>query len=179
MTESNRGILVSEAVVKPEWIDINGHMNVAYYVLAFDYGVDALWESVGITEKYVEDRQLSTFAVDAHITYRQELHEGDPYRIVTQILALDEKRLHQFQRMYHARDNYLAATAEWLNLHVSLETRRVCPFPDDILSGFIAAANAQTDLSMYPQRCNKVRVKNPVYAMQGYNLGNNTEDRLP
>ncbi len=30
--------------VRPEWLDYNGHMNVAYYVLAFD-----LWVMLGVT----------------------------------------------------------------------------------------------------------------------------------
>ena len=31
--------------VRPEWIDHNGHMNVAYYVLAFDESTDAVYET--------------------------------------------------------------------------------------------------------------------------------------
>jgi acyl-CoA thioester hydrolase len=48
------GTRVAEGVVKPEWIDVNGHMNVAYYVLAFDLAVDALWEGFGITAEYIK-----------------------------------------------------------------------------------------------------------------------------
>ena len=53
-------MLVAEGVVKPEWIDNNGHMNVAYYVLAFDSGVDLLWSKAGIDDKYIETRKRST-----------------------------------------------------------------------------------------------------------------------
>ena len=84
-------ITVAEGDVKPEWIDINGHMNVAYYILAFDIGVDALWARVGITDDYIRQRKLSTFAVESHITYQGELSLGDRYRVSTQILAVDEK----------------------------------------------------------------------------------------
>ena len=59
-----QGARVVNGIVKPEWIDANGHMNVAYYVLAFDLGVDALWESFGITNEYVENSCGSTFAVE-------------------------------------------------------------------------------------------------------------------
>ena len=37
-----QGVEVIRGKVLPEWIDINNHMNVAYYVLAFDQGVDLL-----------------------------------------------------------------------------------------------------------------------------------------
>jgi len=56
------GSRVADGVVKPEWIDANGHMNVAYYVLAFDLAVDALWEAFGITAEYIKRSYGSTFA---------------------------------------------------------------------------------------------------------------------
>ena len=165
---NNRRLSVAHGVVKPEWIDINGHMNVAYYVLAFDLGVDELWGRAGITDDYIEQRKLSTFAVEAHITYQAELNLGDPFRVDTQILAVDEKRLHQFQSMYHADEGHLVATAEWLNLHVNLETRRVCPFPDDIRSAFIAMASGQSDFPMPAEARRRMNVSSPLYAIDGY-----------
>ena len=30
-------------VVRPEWIDNNGHMNVGYYLVVFDYATDAFF----------------------------------------------------------------------------------------------------------------------------------------
>ena len=80
---SNNEILgahVAEGVVLPEWIDVNGHMNVAYYVLAFDLGVDALWEDFGITTDYIERSSGSTFAVECHVTYQQELLRRESQR---------------------------------------------------------------------------------------------------
>ena len=105
------GARVADGVVLPEWIDANGHMNVAYYVLAFDLGVDALWEELGITPEYMERSYGSTFAVESHIVYEQELMEGDPYIVTSQILAYDDKRIHQFQRLYHAEKKFLATIA--------------------------------------------------------------------
>jgi len=126
------GVEVIRGTVLPEWIDINDHMNVAYYVLAFDQGVDLLWGRFGLTDEYIRTHNSSTFAVESHITWQREISEGDPYVVTSQVLAFDEKRIHQFMRMYHADEHYLVATAEWMNLHVDLETRRVAPWPDDI-----------------------------------------------
>ena len=160
-----QGILVVDDVVRPEWIDCNNHMNVAYYLLAFDKGVDALWTMAGITNDYIQTRKKSTFAVEAHITYQQELHERDPYHVRTQILAIDDKRIHQFQRMYHAEYGYLAATAEFLNLHVNLETRRVCPWPDDILASFTALAEAQPEKTIPLEMGKTMQVKRPLFSL--------------
>ena len=146
-------------------------MNVAYYVLAFDFGVDALWHHVGITDDYIRDRQLSTFAVDAHIGYRAELKQDDPYRIVTQVLAIDEKRLHQCQHMYHAEEGFLAATAEWMNLHVDLSTRRVSPFPSDILDNFVTVAKNQPQQAMPGDVVATLKIAKPIFAVAGYPTG--------
>jgi acyl-CoA thioester hydrolase len=159
-----QGAVTHEGEVLPEWIDVNDHMNVAYYVLAFDYGVDSLWEQFGITEDYMDTARCSTFAVESHIFYVKELLEGDPYIVTAQILACDEKRIHQFQRIYHAEKKYLAATAEWMNLHVNLETRRVCPWPDDILARIMDFAQGQTDQSWPEAAGKRMEVRQPLYS---------------
>lgn len=160
------GEQVATGVVLPEWIDVNGHMNVAYYVLAFDLGVDALWEDFGITDEYVKNAYGSTFAVESHVTYQRELLEGDPYIITAQMLAYDDKRIHQFQRLYHAEKKFLSATGEWMNLHVDLETRRVSPWPESILVKLAEFSQRQLDQS-YPEAAGKqMKVKKPIYNLQ-------------
>ena len=157
---------VAEGVVMPEWIDVNGHMNVAYYVLAFDLGVDALWDKLGITSEYIEQAAGSTFAVECHITYQQELVEGEPFVVTSQMLAYDGKRIHQFQRLYHAQKKFLAATGEWMNLHVDLTTRRVSPWPESILAGLKEYVAGQTEQT-YPQEAGKqMKIASPLYALQ-------------
>ena len=159
------GVRVADGVVLPAWIDANDHMNVAYYVLAFDLGVDALWERFGITPEYIERSYGSTFAVESHIIYEQELMEGDPYIVTSQILAYDDKRIHQFQRLYHAHKNYLAATAEWMNLHVDLEARRVSPWPDSILVK-LAEYSANQRQQAYPGAAGKqMHIRSPIYVL--------------
>ncbi len=120
--------------VDDAWIDYNGHMNLAYYVLAFDRAVDALLAAIGIDAGYVDDRRLSTFSAEIHVCYLAELRAGDPLRITGQVLDADAKRLHFFLRMFHAVDGYLAATLEQVALHVDLATRRTAAFPDDVLA---------------------------------------------
>ncbi|TDJ33133.1 MAG: hypothetical protein E2O53_10690 [Gammaproteobacteria bacterium] len=160
------GEWVADGVVKPEWIDANDHMNVAYYVSAFDLGVDALWEDFGITSEYIETSYGSTFAVESHITYQQELVEGDPYFVTSQVLAYDDKRIHQFQRLYYAEKKFLAATAEWMNLHVDLQSRRVSPWPDSILSKLAEYAAGQVKQA-YPEAAGKqMNIGRPIYTLK-------------
>jgi acyl-CoA thioester hydrolase len=117
------------STVLPEWIDYNGHMNVAYYVLAFDHATDAFLDYIGLDQDYRSKTGGSTFAVESFVTYQREVTEGAPLRFTTQLLACDAKRLRFFHRMFHATEGYLAATSEWLILHVDLNARRVSPMP--------------------------------------------------
>ena len=166
MTEGTiEGTFVCDGVVKPEWIDFNGHMNVAYYVHAFDLGIDGLWDKFVITETYVDAGRGSTFAVENHVTWQKELHEGERYWVTSQILAYDEKRIHQFQRMYHAEKRFLAATAEWMNLHVDLGARRVSPWPDDVLDAIGKFADAQAGQDRPPEAGKRMSVASPIYSL--------------
>ena len=115
--------------VRPEWIDYNGHMNVAFYVLAFDHASDAFLDYIGLDEAHRRATGGSTFVVETHVTYQREMHEGDSMRFATQLLDYDAKRLRFIHHMYHADEGYLAATSEWLGLYVDLNSRKVAEMP--------------------------------------------------
>lgn len=134
-------------VVRPEWIDHNGHMNVGYYVLAFDFATDAFLYWLGLDPPHRAEHRVATFALEGHITYQREVREGDPLRFTTQLLDADEKRIHYFHRMYHAEEGFLAATNELLSLHVSRETRRAAPIAEPVREriGAILACHAKLD----------------------------------
>jgi len=119
--------LGTQAVLE-NWIDYNGHMNVAYYVMAFDHGVDQFMQQIGITPQYLEREKSSTFTLEMHINYLRELRLGDPIRLTCQLLNVDSKRVHYFLRMFHSGEDYLAATSEQMMIHVDLESRRSSPF---------------------------------------------------
>jgi acyl-CoA thioester hydrolase len=129
--------------IRPEWIDYNGHMNVAYYVLVFDYATDALWDYLGIGQDYLRRTNNSTFTLESHVTYQGEVRLGDEVRVTSRLLGVDAKRLHFMHHMFHVDKDYLAATLESVTLHVSLETRRAAPFPPDRQEflGRVAAAH--------------------------------------
>ena len=161
-----RGTEIIRGKVLPEWIDVNDHMNVAFYILAFDQAVDSLWEIFGITQDYINITSGSTFAVESHITWQREFSVDEPYFITSQLLAYDKKRIHQFMRMYHAEKHYLASTAEWLNLHVDLETRRVSPWPNAILNQIAAfAAQQQQDTEWPDEAGKKMSLSDPLYTL--------------
>jgi acyl-CoA thioester hydrolase len=140
--------------VRQDWVDYNGHMNVAYYVLAFDYGTEAFWDYLDIGEAYLKRTNNSTFALESHITYQGEVRLGDPLRITSQLLGFDAKRIHILHRMFHVGKAYLAATIEYVSLHVSLDSRRGAPFPDDRLA-FLARVKAAHDALGVPEEAGR------------------------
>jgi len=150
MTDSNipTPLQLHEEIVLPEWIDYNGHMNVAFYVLAFDHATDAMLEFLRLTHDYKTKENTTTFVADMNVTYRQEVKEGDPLRFTTWILDCDEKRIHFWHEMYHATEGYLAATNELLSLHIDLSSRRVGPMAADIAEWIASIRDAHADLPL-------------------------------
>jgi acyl-CoA thioester hydrolase len=134
------------AEVRPEWIDANGHMNVGYYVIAFDHATDTLCDQLGVGWNYVEHRLGMVFILEAHVTYDREVHAADPLRITTQILDHDAKRLHFFHAMYHGTAGWLASTNELIMVHIDYESRRSAPWPADTTRRLQAMAAAHKAL---------------------------------
>jgi len=132
--------------VLPEWIDYNGHMNVAFYVLAFDKALDKIFDQLDLGVDYVERTGDSAFVLQNHVAYLAELKLDDPIRVTYQQLDWDAKKVHYFMHMYHATEGFLAATAEQVMMHVSLETRRSSPFPVEAQAKLAAMQEAHGKL---------------------------------
>lgn len=138
------GVVETIATVLKEWLDYNGHMNVAYYVAAFDLGVDAFKTVAGIDSEYIETRNRSTVALEAHITYQNEASLGEQLRIETRAIDFDGKRVHIYQEMY--RDEVLLATQETLSIGFDLNARRTSPFEREIAGNYEYLVEAQKRL---------------------------------
>ena len=129
-------------VVRPEWIDHNGHMNMGYYLVVFDLATDEFFRWVGLGEEHRKARNVTTFCLEAHVTYHREVRSGDPLRFTTLLLGHDAKRMHYIHAMYHATEGYLASTNELMSLHVDLRTRRGAPMAEEITARLAAIQGA-------------------------------------
>jgi acyl-CoA thioester hydrolase len=106
--------------IEPQWIDYNGHLNMAYYNVLFDRAIDELWLELGIGPAYMKERHGSTFTAECHVRYLREIHQGDPVQIAILLVAADAKRLHTFEELRHASEGWLSATSENITLHVDI-----------------------------------------------------------
>lgn len=131
--------------IKPEWIDVNDHLNMAYYSVLFDHGCDAMFDEFGITRDYVKKRQMTTYAAEFRIRYLRELHLGDKTRTSFQLLEITEKSFHYCMELIH-EDGWVSATGEGICLHIDRSGPRVAPFPPDIFARIEALYTAQKDM---------------------------------
>jgi len=132
--------------VLQEWIDINGHMNLAYYTVLFDYATDVLFEAIGIGRTYKRATSHGTFVVETHNLYERELLVGERVHVVSQILGADGKRLHLAHEMFRLTDRQRSATQELMFLSIDLARRRVVPFLGEAQQRVAAAAAAHAHL---------------------------------
>jgi acyl-CoA thioester hydrolase len=127
--------------LEPQWIDYNGHLNMAYYNVMMDRAIDELWLQLGIGSTYMKERHGSTFTAECHVRYLREIHLGDPVQVTVYLLAADEKRIHTFEELRHATEGWISATSENITLHIDMAARKVAPFPPDIRARIAEIAN--------------------------------------
>jgi acyl-CoA thioester hydrolase len=136
--------LTSVMQIEPQWIDYNGHLNMAYYNVLFDRGIDQMWLELGIGPNYLKERNGSTFTAECHVRYLREVHLGDPVQVAVYLIAADDNRIHTFEELRHATEGWLSATSENMTLHVDMGARKTAPFPPDIAARIRAVIEAHS-----------------------------------
>ena len=131
MNLTDAPLITSEMGIEPDWIDYNGHLNMAYYSVLFDRSADDAYELLGMGPNYAAKRKLTTYTAEFHICYLRELHLDHRVRCRFQLIDFDEKRFHTYQELFHV-DGWLAATAETLALHIDMSGPKVAPMPPDV-----------------------------------------------
>jgi acyl-CoA thioester hydrolase len=152
----------ARAVVRPEWIDYNGHMNVGYYSVVFDIAADAFFEFLGLTQEFRSHHGATTFALEQHLNFLREVNEGDALRFEARLLDFDAKRFHFYQEMFRMGDDRPAASCEGLSAHVSTATRKTAPMPQPLLTRLAAIRQAHAVLERPWQVGHAISVRPPA-----------------
>ncbi len=127
------------------WLDYNGHMTDAAYLIAFGDGLDAFFRYIGDDEAYRASGN-TFFTAETHINYYKEMKISEPFRIETQVLGCDEKRMHLFHRMYHSKTKELVASNEIMQLHVNQKEGKVCAMAPALFTALSAIGKAHKKL---------------------------------
>lgn len=138
---------IYQGVVKPAWLDDNGHMNVAYYMSAFDDGGEVFFADPGIGWDYTRQKVGTVFIVSSKVDYHGELLAEDRFLVTTRLIDFKPKMLHVYYEISKQTNDddeqQLCATAEILYMHISFKTRKSAEMPDKALArlGQVQAAH--------------------------------------
>lgn len=140
------GVPIYETALQPEWIDYNGHLRDAYYGLVASSACDALMDRVGIDAAYRARTHCTLYTLEMHVHFLHEVKQGDRIAVGVTILGSDHKRLHAGFTLRRAPDGPVAATVEFMLLHVRQgDAPGSEPFPPEVaaaIAGLAAAAPA-------------------------------------
>jgi acyl-CoA thioester hydrolase len=132
--------------VPGEWVDYNGHVLDACYLLAFAPATTALLEALELGESYREATGCTIYTVECHVRYLRELHAGDVPYVDTQLLGFDQKRIHAHHTLARGDGGEPAATCELLFLHLNQASGRVEPLPREARARVAALHRRQAAL---------------------------------
>jgi acyl-CoA thioester hydrolase len=127
------GLSIYRTQVNPDWVDFNGHLRDAYYVLVVSYAIDALMDHLGIDAPYRKRTQCTLYTLEMHIHYFHEVKQSDMLEVTVRVLGADAKRLHAAFEVNCARYPEATASLEFMLLHVQQgESVASHPFPAEI-----------------------------------------------
>lgn len=135
------------SAVLPEWVDYNGHLRDAYYLLLFSLATDALMEQLGLDEAGRAATGHSLYTLECHLNFVQEVKLGQQVEVRTQILGHDSKRLHLNHSLHLLDQAPLLAASEQMLLNVATAAARATPFAEPVLSRVEALARAHQGLA--------------------------------
>ena len=133
-------------VVRAEWVDYNGHLRDAFYMLIFSFATDALIDVIGLPDSVRKERGRSIYTLEAHINYLHEIKEGVQVRVDMRVLGHDAKRLHLYLEMFADKGVEPVAAGEQMLLHVDTSGPRAVAFDPDVEARVRALAEAHTVL---------------------------------
>ena len=116
--------------VRSEWVDYNGHMHDASYGIALSDANEELFSALGLSADYRATAGASLYTVESHIRYLAECSLGQRLTATTIMVAADAKKVRLYTELLHG-DGRLAATGEFLYLHVDSALGATTPMPGD------------------------------------------------
>ncbi|WP_231423505.1 thioesterase family protein [Pseudomonas sp. Leaf59] len=132
--------------IQQDWVDYNGHLRDAFYLLIFSYATDALMDTLGLDSDNREASGHSLFTLELHLNYLHEVKLGAEVQVHTQLIAFDAKRLHLYHSLHWVGDEKELAGNEQMLLHVDLAGPRATPFSEVTLARLMALSAGQKDL---------------------------------
>ena len=146
--------------VQHEWVDFNGHLRDAFYMLLFSFASDGCMDHIGLDEAGRAATGHSIFTLECHVNYLLEVKQGEAVEVHTQVLGADAKRLHIFHSLHLAESEPVLACSEQMWLNVDMHARRAAPFAAQVLARVQALAAQHQSLPVSPYVGRVIRLPN-------------------
>ena len=142
-------IILPEQEVLNEWLDYNGHMNVAYYTLAFDKSLDIFLEDLlGIGESHAYKNNQGPFVVQAHYHYLNEMRLNEKFHVRLFVVDCDKNKMHLCMEIYSLSQEKVIAVVEQVLINVNLKLRKSEPYPPWAIEKLIKLKNTHKNASL-------------------------------
>lgn len=125
--------------VKPEWVDYNGHLRDAFYMLIYSLATDAFMDRIGLDDATRRARHRTIYTLEAHVNFLREIKEGAQVRIEALVLAHDAKRVHLYMEMFEGESQEPVSASEQMLLHIDTSAEPKATAFDEDIAGRIAA----------------------------------------
>lgn len=113
--------------VFPWECDVNGHMNVRFYVAKFDEGTWQFMAQIGASRAELARRDCGPMAVSQNIAYKRELVPGDTVVVHTALEALGKTSCRFRHTMIDIANDEVVAEMEIVGVFVDLAARKAMP----------------------------------------------------
>ncbi|MEA3151836.1 MAG: carnitine 3-dehydrogenase [Gammaproteobacteria bacterium] len=134
-----------DTVVRPEWVDYNSHMSDFRYVQVFGDAMDALYRQAGVDDAYRQSGRMF-YTVESQVRHLGEAKVGERLYATTQLLKVDDKRLHVLHRLHRSADDVIIATGEQMHLHVDTAAVKAAPMDAAVRGKFESWYKTQAEL---------------------------------
>ena len=128
MADSSLPWVVYRSAVLPDWVDFNGHMRDAFYMVLFSQSVDAVMDAIGLDEAGRAATNHTLFTLEAHVNFLGESIQGEALEVHAQVLGLDAKRLHIGLSCYAPGGHALRAFSEQMLMNVDRVAHKSAPW---------------------------------------------------
>jgi acyl-CoA thioester hydrolase len=136
--------------VRPDWIDVNGHMNIRHYVDLGGHSTDQVCRSIGIDDDYRDQRRMGVFTAEQHLTYLHEMHLATPITVHVRILERSAKVGHMVALIMDRDQDRLACIFETVLVHVDMDDRRGKDFPEDVATAYDRIVTRERETLAWP-----------------------------
>lgn len=135
-----------QTTVLPEWVDYNGHLRDAFYLLIFSFATDSLMDHLGLDEAGRTRTGHTLYTLECHLNYLDEVKLGEAVEVRSQLLAHDGKRLHVHHSLHRPGDAAALAESEQMLMNIDTATSRSAAFDEQVLQRVLALGEAHRGL---------------------------------